>query len=115
MINFGQSGFGNRQIRGHSISDGKWHTLTVVIQQEGDARNVYTYTDGVLYPFTGNRNIADRGNLNSPEDLTIGLLADDDNDLKNYFVTDIKFYNTDLPGDFIASNYCKTTVAPDNP
>lgn len=117
QINFGQSSFGNRQIRGHSIADGKWHTITVVIKQEGAERNVYTYTDGVLYPFTGNKNIADRGNLNSQQDLTMGFLttASNTDALRNYFITDIKFYNTDLSDSFIASNYCKTTVAPDNP
>jgi hypothetical protein len=116
QINFGQTGLGNRQIRGHSIADGQWHTLTAIIRQEGTARNVYTYTDGVLYPFTGNRNIATYGNLNSPQPLTVGNLPPDNNTgLKNYFVTDIRIYNTDLSDTYIANNYCKVDVEPSDP
>lgn len=116
QINFGQSGFGNRQIRGHAIADGQWHTLTVVIKQEGSARNVYTYTDGVLYPFTGNRDIASYGNLNSPQPLTVGNLPPDNvTNFQNYLVTDIRFYNTALSTDYILNNYCKTDVETTDP
>lgn len=116
QINFGQSGLGNRQIRGHAIADGQWHTLTAVIRQEGSDRNVYTYTDGVLYPFTGNRNIASYGNLNSPQPLTVGNLPPDNNTgHDDYFVTDIRIYNTDLPETYIANNYCKSDVESGDP
>lgn len=111
QINFGQKGLGNRQIRGHSVGDGEWHTLTAVIKQEGAKRNVYTYTDGVLYPFTGNRDISGYGNLNSPQPLTVGNLPPDNNTgLGNYFVTDIRFYNTALPDTYIYNNFCKIDV-----
>ncbi|MEO9021739.1 MAG: DUF4983 domain-containing protein [Ginsengibacter sp.] len=111
QINFGQAGFGNRQIRGASVGDNQWHTLTAVIRQEGGKRNVYTYTDGVLYPFTGNRDISGYGNLNSPQPLTVGDLPPDDvGGLGNYFVTDIRFYNAALSDDYIANNFCKTDV-----
>lgn len=116
QVNFGQTGMGNRQIRGHAIADGQWHTLTVVIKQEGAARNVYTYTDGVLYPFTGNKDIAPYGNLNSPQPLTVGNLPPDNNtNLQNYLVTDIRFYNADLSASYIANNYCKTDVENNDP
>lgn len=114
MINFGQSGLGNRQIRGFKVSDGQWHTLTAVIKQEGAERNVYTYTDGVVYPFTGNKNIATYGNLSSPADLTMGLLTSGSS-LRDYLITDIKIYNTALPASFIESNYCRTSIAENNP
>lgn len=111
QVNFGQTGFGNRQVRGHAISDGQWHTLTVVIRQEGAARNVYTFTDGVMYPFTGNKDIATYGNLNSPQPLTVGNLPPDNNTgLGNYLVTDIRIYNTDLTNTYIANNSCKKDV-----
>ncbi len=111
QVNFGQTGLGNRQVRGHAISDGQWHTLTVVIRQEGAARNVYTFTDGVLYPFTGNKDIATYGNLNSPQPLTVGNLPPDNNTgLGNYLVTDIRIYNTDLTNTYIANNSCKKDV-----
>jgi hypothetical protein len=115
QINFGQIGFNsNRQIRGSKVSDGQWHTLTAVIKQEGAARNVYTYTDGVLYPFIGDRNIASYGNLNSKADLTMGLLTSGSS-LRDYLVTDIKIYNTALPASFIAGNYCRTSISDNNP
>lgn len=120
QINFGRTtpNTSNRQVRGHAISDGKWHALTAVIKQEGAARNVYTYTDGVLYSNVSqsNRNITDWGNLNSPEPLTVGnLLPDNNTNLGDYLVTDIRIYNTDLPESYISGNYCKTEIAEDDP
>lgn len=113
QINFGQTALGNRQIRGHAIADGEWHTLTVVIRQEGAARNVYTYTDGVLYPFTGTKDIASYGNLNSPQPLTVGNLPPDNvTGLGNYLVTDIRIYNTGLTDSYIANNFCKKDIEP---
>ncbi|MES2777592.1 MAG: DUF4983 domain-containing protein [Bacteroidota bacterium] len=119
QINIGQVALGNRQIRGHVISDGQWHTLTVVIKQEGALRNVYTYTDGVLYT-TGitdaNRNITSYGNLNSPQPLTVGNLPPDNvTGLQNYYVTDVRIYNTDLTGTYIGSNFCKTEIEAGDP
>lgn len=111
QINFGQTGLGNRQIRGHKVADNQWHTLTAVIKQEGAARNVYTYTDGVLYPFTGNKDISSYGDLSSPAPLTVGDLYDNVTNLKDYFVTDIRIYNTALPDSYIAANFCKTDVS----
>ncbi|MGJ7031189.1 LamG-like jellyroll fold domain-containing protein [Niabella hirudinis] len=121
QINFGRNnpkGTSNRQVRGHAISDGKWHALTAVIKQEGAARNVYTYTDGALYTGVSqsNRNITDWGNINSPEPLTVGnLIPDNNTNLSDYLVTDIRIYNTDLPESYIGSNYCKTEIAGDDP
>ena len=119
MVNFGQAGLGNRQIRGFTVGDGQWHTLTVVIRQEGAARNVYTYTDGVMYTAgisAATRNIASYGNLNSPAPLTVGNLPPDNNtSLQNYLVTDIRIYNTDLSDSYIAGNYCKTDVEANDP
>ncbi|SDE21639.1 DUF4983 domain-containing protein [Niabella drilacis] len=120
QINFGRTtpNTSNRQIRGHAISDGKWHALTAVIKQEGAARNVYTYTDGVLYDGVSmaNRNITDWGNLNSPEPLTVGnLIPDNNTNLGDYLVTDIRLYNTALPESYISGNYCKTEIAADDP
>lgn len=116
QINFGQTGMGNRQIRGGVIADGQWHTLTAVIKQEGAARNVYTYTDGVLYTPVTTRDISSYGNLNSPQPLTVGNLPPDNvTGLKDFFITDIRFYNTALPDAFIAASYCGTSVDLTNP
>ena len=119
QVNFGQVSLGNRQIRGHVIVDNQWHTLTVVIKQEGTLRNVYTYTDGVLYTAgitDANRNITSYGNLNSPQPLTVGNLPPDNNTgLQNYYVTDVRIYNTDLPASYIAGNFCKTELETGDP
>lgn len=117
MVNFGQTGLGNRQIRGHVISDGQWHTLTVVVRNEGTARNVYTYTDGVMYPgiSAATRNITSYGNLNSTSPFTVGNLPPDNTTgLKDYFVTDIRYYNVALPDTYIANTYCTTSIEPSN-
>ncbi len=115
QINFGQSGKNNIQQRGHDIADGKWHTLTAVIKQEGAARNVYVYTDGVIYT-TSPRDISSLGNLNSPAPLTVGNLPPDNNTtLTDYMVTDIRIYNTALSDSYIRTNYCQTSLADDDP
>ncbi|RXK62551.1 DUF4983 domain-containing protein [Lacibacter luteus] len=118
MVNFGQTGLGNRQIRGHVISDGLWHTLTVVVRKEGAARNVYTYTDGVLYNSgisAATRDITSYGNLNSPQPLTVGNLPPDNvTNLGNFQITDIRYYNVALPDAYIANTYCTTSIEPSN-
>jgi hypothetical protein len=117
QVNFGQTALGNRQIRGHTVSDGQWHTLTVVIRKEGAARNVYTYTDGIMYPgiSAATRDITSYGNLNSPAPLTVGNLPPDNvTGLNNFFITDIRFYNVALPDSYISNTYCNTSVDPSN-
>ena len=117
QVNFGQTGLGNRQIRGHAISDGQWHTLTVVIRKEGAARNVYTYTDGIMYPgiSAATRDITSYGNLNSPAPFTIGNLPPDNvTGLNNFHITDIRYYNVALPDAYIGNTYCNTSVEPSN-
>lgn len=119
QVNLSQAAMANKQLRGHAIADGQWHTLTAVVRQVGAARNLYTYTDGVLYT-TGitdaTRNIATYGNLNSPQPLTVGNLPPDNNTgLQDYLVTDIRIYNTDLSDAYIAGNFCKTDVEATDP
>jgi len=118
MVNIGQTALGNRQIRGQVIADGQWHTLTVVIRKEGAARNVYTYTDGVLYN-TGisaaTRDITSYGNINSPAPLTVGNLPPDNvTNLSNMYITDIRYFNVALPDTYIANSYCTTSIEPSN-
>jgi hypothetical protein len=117
QINMSQAGYGNRQVAGGVVADGQWHTLTAVIRQEGAARNVYTYTDGV--PGSGKTNIADWGDMSSTAPLTAGFIPGSrfggsysPNDFR---ITDIRLYNTDLPADYIAANYCKTDVDQNDP
>ena len=114
MINIGQEGQGNTQVKGHTVSDDKWHTLTAVIRQEGANRMVYTYTDGV---YSGNSaNIASKGNINSPAPLTVGYIKDSrGTDPVGYFVTDIRIYNEALTPEYIAENFCKINIAADDP
>ena len=116
QINFSSPGHGNIQVFGSAITDNEWHTLTAVIKQEGSARNVYTYTDGV---YSGNSgNISSLGNINSNDPLTIGFTPgsrDDAYSPVGYFVTDVRIYNTALTDAYITSNYCSTFIDPSDP
>lgn len=105
-------GSGNAQISGRgSITDNQWHTLTVVIREEGAARNLYTFTDGALS--NGPVNIAGR-NLTSSGRLTVGNLPPDNNTgLGDYNVTDIRIYNAALTNAYIGANFCRTDVPDD--
>jgi hypothetical protein len=117
MINMSQAGAGNRQVAGGVVADNQWHTLTAVVRMEGAQRNVYVYTDGV--PSSGRTNIADWGNMSSPAPLTAGFISGSRNggsySPNNFRITDIRLYNTALPADYIAANFCKTDVAADDP
>lgn len=120
MVNFGQASLGNRQIRGASIADGKWHTLTMTInQQNATTRRVETFTDGVYYDggiTDATRNINSYGNLNSPAGFNIGQLAADNvTGLVNYSITDVKIYDTAFGRDYIQANSCKTSPAAEDP
>lgn len=117
QVNFGQVGQGNSQIKGQSIADGKWHTLTVVITQDGAARNVRTYTDGI---YSGNSaNIAGKGNLNSPAPLRVGSIPGSRNGGQyspvDYFVTDIRIYDAALSEDYMSANACKISIPDTDP
>ncbi len=113
QINIGQVGQGNVQVKGQTVSDDKWHTLTAVIRQEGAKRMVYTYTDGV---YSGNSaDIAGKGNINSPAPLTVGFIKDSrGSNPVGYFVTDLRIYNEALTAEYIASNFCKINITPDD-
>jgi hypothetical protein len=120
MINFGQTGLGNRQIRGASISDGKWHTLTVTInQQNATTRRVETFTDGIYYDggiTDATRNINSYGNLNTTAPFTIGQLNPDNvTNLSGYTVTDVKIYDTAFDRTFIQANSCRTSLPATDP
>ena len=117
QINFGQTGQGNTQVKGQSITDNNWHTLTAVIRQEGTNRMVYTYTDGV---YSGNSaNIAGKGNINSPAPLTVGWIDGSryggGYSPTGYYVTDVRIYNTALTEEYIAGNFCKINIADTDP
>lgn len=120
MINFGQASTGNRQVRGASIADGKWHTLTVTIhQQNATTRRVETFTDGVYYDggiSDATRNINSYGNINSPAPFNIGQLTGDDaSNLVNYNITDVKIFDTAFGRDYVQANFCRTAVPEDDP
>ncbi|MCH5597297.1 DUF4983 domain-containing protein [Niabella ginsengisoli] len=114
MINFGhESGSGNAQLAGTKVSDNQWHTLTATINQvDANTRNVYVFTDGVRS--ASPINIASRGNLNSPRPFNVGNLISSNGEINaDYFVTDIRFYNTALPDAYIQANYCRTDIPED--
>ena len=114
MINFGhENGSGNAQLAGTKVSDNQWHTLTATINQiDAGTRNVHVFTDGVRS--ASPLNIASRGNLNSPRALNVGNLIASNGEINvNYFVTDIRLYNTALPDAYVSSNYCRTDIPED--
>ncbi|WP_276482896.1 alkaline phosphatase family protein [Paraflavitalea pollutisoli] len=120
QINFGQLGSGNRQIRGAAIADGKWHTLTVTInQQNATTRRVETFTDGVYYDggiTDASRNINGYGNLTSRAAFQIGQLNPDNvTGLSGYNVTDVKIYDTAFSRDYVGTTFCRTALPVGDP
>lgn len=96
---YGQSG----SVR---IHDGMWHGITVVFDYPKSELSIYI--DGVLVnnggkPAIINTNMA----MEKQVPLTIGRITGTSTSRQcgGYYLTNLQFYNTALPDEFIASNY----------
>ncbi|MGE9313769.1 hypothetical protein ACLOAU_19110 [Niabella sp. CJ426] len=106
----GTSGTGGRmQAKGGKVSDGEWHTCSMVIKGAGSGRSVAVFTDGVLNS-TGTLGAR---NITTAEPFRIGYRPGN-----NYgsdwspaylLVTDISVYKKAQSNAYIGSNYCATT------
>ncbi|MGE9313771.1 LamG-like jellyroll fold domain-containing protein [Niabella sp. CJ426] len=107
QVNFGQAEQNNYQVAGSSIRDGKWHTLSFVIKDDGSSRKVRTYTDG---NFNKEGDITSKGNISSPAPLTLGYLNTEPVSVK-FNAADIRIFNAALSDDEVKSSACLNDIS----
>lgn len=77
------------QVKGAVINDGKWHSLTVVIDRAGSLDSIRAFTDGTF-------NAAMVANGNNPDNQTpirVGKIENDGNTNADYSIANIQIFN----------------------
>lgn len=97
------------QLFGKSITDGKWHKLTVVF--DGVAKKVRVYTDGTLDGETVLRS----DNMNNDAPLRAGYIPGNGNTTASLLLNELKIFNVALTPTEIAAFSCKTDIKPNHP
>lgn len=92
------------QVKGGLVSDGQWHTITVVF--DGDNNKIIGYTDGV---FNAEQTM-NANSLNNDSPLKIGYLPTDGNQSANVLITNIQLFDRALSSSIVSAFACKTTV-----
>ncbi|TKC05148.1 DUF4983 domain-containing protein [Pedobacter frigoris] len=98
-------------VSGTALNLNQWYTLTGKLYMEGTARRMKVFTDGVL----NNQAAMTANGTSTTAALNVG-------NSKSAFgggtaqtiVTDVRIYNTALPDAYIAANYCKAEVKPND-
>ncbi|WP_344981481.1 alkaline phosphatase family protein [Compostibacter hankyongensis] len=117
MINFGQVGKGNIQVKGADISDGTWHDIAAVILNRKDGAGILhryarTYTNGV---FNNEGEITAQGNINTMTPLTMGFLPGSVNEPADVYMSEVKIWRAVLPDSTISAHACETELSSDHP
>ncbi|WP_018627964.1 LamG-like jellyroll fold domain-containing protein [Niabella aurantiaca] len=89
-----------------------WNTLTMKIYDEGSKRLVAGYTNGARHK--GTFEITGR-NLSNNLPLTIGAMPGWISTGPTFNVADIRIYNTALPDNVIADEYCNSGITSNDP
>ncbi len=112
QINFGKADGEDFIVTGADISEGIWHHISVVCEQKGKHRYIRTYTDGKL---NEERMLPDFwGSINSPAPLTIGYLPESKFRPVDFYLNDIRIWNTSIPAESI-KKYSDTKISEDHP
>lgn len=96
----------NGEILGGKVSDGEWHTITVVF--DGVNSKIKTYTDGVF----NNEGVMNGNAMTNSAPLQLGHLIEGDFDI---LITNVQMYNTSLSNEIIAAYACKTEIDETHP
>lgn len=101
----------SKQDRSHKFNDGRWHTGTFVFDRKNNIFKMFF--DGLSYLNGGANQVILNNKIPSCTDysLTIGKIARSVTDTRAPFhITNIQFYNTVLPDEFIAKNHGRTRL-----
>ncbi len=112
QINFGQNGANDVSVSGSDISDGTWHDIAIIVLLSGGHRNVRTYTDG---NFNHEGDITDLGDIDSPAPLTLGYLSGNTSTPVDFFVTDIKIWNSAFDDEIMGQIACDIGLPSNQP
>lgn len=104
------------QLAGSSVSGtaldlDTWYTLTGKLYMEGGTRRMKVFTNGVL----NNQGAMTANGTSTTAALNLGSSKSSfGGGSSQTTITDVRIYNTALADDYIAGNYCKTDVRPND-
>lgn len=111
MFNARGTGDGN-QVRGGTLSDATWNSLTVVGVIRDNERFVRTYTNGV---FNNETNVQGWGNFDTDAILKMGYINGNGHREPDVYLSDIRIWKAALPDDVIQQYSCNIGVDEDHP
>lgn len=94
-------GSGKTQVLGSTITDGKWHTITMTVKLSGLIRTATLYTDGNQ---VGTLNITATKSLSTTEPLTLGHKNVDGSSNLDFYAADMLYFNAALTSESIKNN-----------
>ncbi|MBE9583621.1 DUF4983 domain-containing protein [Mucilaginibacter sp. JRF] len=103
---------GYRQCRGRDLEPGQWKNLTVKCEIRAGRRYIRTYTNG---QYDNEMDITDAGSLDNHNKLKLGYLNGNGHGEPNVYLSDIRFFKTDLPDATISQYACQTTIDEGHP
>ncbi|MCO5241878.1 MAG: alkaline phosphatase family protein [Chitinophagaceae bacterium] len=96
-----------------NLNDGRWHTLTTVIDRSG---NLTIFQDGIS---CGSANISGLTTIRPPDDTRVKLVMNEDiteeYGRSNFTMANIKIWDAKLSDSYIAANLCDTVIKEDDP
>ncbi len=101
-------GSGKNQINtSKSISNMRWHTLTMSVKMENGTRTARLYVDG---NFSTSKDITSQGNLNTEAPLTLGYINVDGWGTTDFYASGIEVFDVALDSATVADNYDLTDI-----
>ncbi|MFB5946837.1 alkaline phosphatase family protein [Albibacterium profundi] len=111
MFNARGTGDGN-QVRGGTLADATWNSLTVVGVIRDNERFVRTYTNGV---FNNETNVQGWGNFDNDAILRMGYINGSGHGEPDVYISDVRIWKAALPDDVIEQYSCNIGVDEDHP
>lgn len=99
-------------VTGPALDLDTWYTLTGKLYMDGSSRRMKVFTNGIL----NNQNSMTANGTSATAALNVGSSKSSfGGGTAQTTITDIRIYNTALSDEYIAANYCKTDLKPDDP
>ncbi|MDR6941024.1 alkaline phosphatase family protein [Mucilaginibacter pocheonensis] len=100
------------QCRGADLQQGRWENISVKGEVRAGKRYVRTYTNGV---FNNELELTPSGSLDNNNPLKLGFLNGQGHGTPDVYITDIRFFKTDVPDAVIGNYSCETSIDEGHP
>ncbi len=95
-------GKGKTQIlSGTTVTDGKWHTITLTVKQDGSARIATLYTDGIV---ANSGDVSGTKNISTANPLILGNRDIDGSLDLDFYAADVEYFNVALDDATVLAN-----------